>query len=162
MPTDSLGKFRSSPHLMRNNIKAAPAPAAKSDPPKIPGSETNQGEQGGEQPATLHSNGDGSFRSNIGGMDTDHPTIGHAVAHMAGRMDPDSDHVVLSSDGMGGAMSNSVRGGGEVESNEHESCDEAGQHAAGCLGGEHGGGYKSGEPDGDELQVPMVGGRGMR
>lgn len=113
----------------------------------------------GEQPTTLHSNGDGSYKSSVKGAEMDHPSIGHAMAHIAGQHEPDSDHMMMCSDGMGGLTSYGVRGGGEVESNEHESGAEAGSHAGNYMDG---GGMNHSEPDEDDIRVPMSAGLGNK
>lgn len=161
MPTDKSGKYRPNNQLAAHadkvaegrNSKPAPAMGAKkfmgdktgdkmSDKPMAP--------SGGEH-SELHAHGDGTYHTMDGGQKTEHPSLGHALMHMAGKHEPDGTHVHMHHDGMG-VKSHMVRDGGQPEGPmDHESGQEAGAHAAQMMDGD--GGYNempAGEPDGDE------------
>jgi hypothetical protein len=66
----------------------------------------------GGDPMSLHSHGDGTYHTEPGGEE--HPTLGHALMHMAHSQEPDSKHMHISHDGL------SMKSHGMNESGEHD------------------------------------------
>jgi hypothetical protein len=95
----------------------------------------------------LHAHGDGSYHSVIDGAKTEHPSIGHALVHMAAHHEPEGTHVHAHHDGMSVKMHHAADGG-DPQASEHESPEEAGQHMASVMNGE--GGEMPSDNDGDE------------
>lgn len=148
MPMDQSGKMRPSHQLARAADKAAVThkPEGAMKPP-------GSSEEGGDH-TELHDHGDGSYHSVIDGEHTEHPSLGHALMHIATHHEPDGTHMHMHSDGMG-IHSHHVKDGGEVEGpHELESPEEAGSHAAEVMGD---GAMPHGEPDGDEGGMGMAG-----
>lgn len=160
MPKSSDGRFHMNKQLAdrASKISKVPAksPAIKShQPPPGDASGPDNNEQGDH--SELHPHGDGTYHSVSGGEQTEHPTLGHALMHMAAKHEPEGDHMHLHHDGMGGVKSSHVKAGGEVEEQDHDGAESAGQHVASAMGGEGGP-----EPDGDEgsdMDIPDM--RGM-
>lgn len=147
MPMDKAGKYRPNHQLAAHADKMS---AGRSAPPAAkltPGAEPH--EEGGDA-SELHDHGDGTYHSMIGGEKTEHPSLGHALMHMAAHHEPEGTHVHAHSDGMG-VKTHHVSDGGEPQGpTEHESPEEAGQHMASVMNGEGGDSMPHGEPDGDE------------
>lgn len=132
MPKDSSGKF----HL--NTQKAMAADKSKPMPGKPeskPEAKPQAAEAEGGMSSTLHDHGDGTFHTvSHDGAEEQHPSIGHALMHMASQHS-EGKHVHIHHDSGGRISSHHVGHMGGVEGpQEHGSADEAGQHAAMVLG----------------------------
>jgi len=148
MPKDASGTFRPNHQLARQADRAAEG--RKSQPPKQPvksGGAPPPDTEGDSQGSQLTANGDGTYSTTCDGQTTQHPTLGSALVAMAASHEPEGTHVHLHSDGMGVKMAHSSDGG-ESQSSDHESPEEAGQHAASVMNGEDG--AMPSDNDGDE------------
>lgn len=87
-------------------MKGEEKPAEKGD---VAGEE---GDKGAGDSQSLHSHGDGTFHTEPGGEE--HPTLGHALMHMAHSNEPESKHMHISHDGL------SMKSYGMSESGEHD------------------------------------------
>lgn len=77
------------------------------------------GDGGGEH-TTLHAHGDGTYHTEgHDGERTEHPHIGHALAHMAAKHEPDGKHSHVHHEDGGGHVSHHS-GGGEGVSGPHD------------------------------------------
>lgn len=79
---------------------------------------------------TLHDHGDGTFHSEgSDGEKVEHPSIGHAMMHMASKHS-DGKHMHIHSDGMGGGhTSHQVSDGGKPEGpHDHENIEALKDH----------------------------------
>jgi hypothetical protein len=88
-------------------IKGEEKPAEKGEV------EGEDGEGGGGE-STIRANGDGSFKTSGAGGEQDHPTLGHALMHVAHEHEPESKHMHISHDGL------SMKSHGISESGEHD------------------------------------------
>ena len=74
---------------------------------------------------TLHDHGDGTFHTESeDGERTEHPHIGHALMHMAGKHDGGMHHMT-SSDGMGDMKSHSTMGGEVDGPHDYQNIEQA-------------------------------------
>ena len=122
------------PSILQGGAKPAPM---KSEPTggAMP---QGDGDGGGEQRSTLVSRGDGSHSiEHEDGTQTDHPHIGHALMHLAGKHS-DGKHHHAHSDGMGGPVTtHKSEHGGEPEGpNEHENAESAAEEMKEMMSGE--------------------------
>jgi hypothetical protein len=104
----------------------------------------------GESRSTLVSRGDGTHQiEHEDGSTTDHPHIGHALMHLAGKHS-DGVHHHAHSDGMGGGVTthHSSHGGEPEGPNEHENAESAATEMKELMGGEEG--ESSNEPSQDK------------
>jgi hypothetical protein len=123
MVKDSKG--RSHPNIQ----KAMGADASMRKPlakPTAPPMEADHEGEDGEH-SELHDHGDGTFHTVVGGQQTEHPHIGHAMMHMAGHHAPDGKHThVMHHDG--GHTSHHHDGGSVSGPHEHATSDEMAEH----------------------------------
>lgn len=122
---------------------AMPKPAEKS------GAETSEAgahtkfEPKGDGSVTLHHHPDGSK--------TEHPTVGHALMHLAHEHGDGGKHMHVHHGEGGEVTTHHVGEDGEVEGpHEHGSVDEAGEHMKSVMGDEDEG---SDEHDGEEPET---------
>jgi hypothetical protein len=136
MPTDSAGKF----HMNPAHAKASGPPKPKhSAGIEEPGSDANS--------TTLHDNGDGSFTTSSGGKEEHHPSIGHAVTHIAAKHAPGKH--MHAHKGEGGIYTSKSEGG-QVDEQEHGDSQSAADEMSQYMGDEG----SHGEP------MPMSSGHG--
>lgn len=105
------------PSILQGGAKPAPVMPETNESPMHEG--------GGEQRSTLVSHGDGSHHiEHEDGTQTDHPHIGHALMHLAGKHSEGMHHHTHS-DGMGGGHTvHTAAHGGEPEGpHEHDNLD---------------------------------------
>lgn len=161
MPKSGSGRFFANPQMAARADRAGGAKSgAKPDAAEKPASAhgASADHETGDS-SELKAHGDGRYTTKTGGSETEHPSLGHALVHLAGHHEPEGDHVHMHHDGLGGVTSHHSKDGGEVQGpHEHESPDDAGEHAKNVMNGEDG----IADPirDGDE-EMDMAGMRGM-
>lgn len=111
MPKDNAGKFHMNDQLAVASNKAS-----------APESPTGKGPAGSS--VTISSSG-GKFQTDSGGEKADHPSIGHALMHVASKMSS-GKHMHIHSE-HGKHTSHTADDLGVDGPNEHASADEAGQ-----------------------------------
>jgi hypothetical protein len=99
----------------------------------------------GSKRTTLHDHGDGSYHTETeGGEKTEHPHIGHALMHMAGRHS-EGKHVHAHQGEDGELTSHQTSGGGAEGPHDHENIEALKEHMGQFLDEEagEGGHYQS-------------------
>jgi hypothetical protein len=87
----------------------------------------NSAKEGASEHSELHSHGDGSYHTMHGGAQEEHPSLGHALMHLAGKHEPEGKHMHVKHDGM--ISSHHVAHGGGAEGpHDHENIDALKQH----------------------------------
>lgn len=128
MPKDSAGNF----HLSSQRASASDRMGPKAAPP-MEGKEPKEAPAGeGENSTTLHDHGDGTFHTEAKGEKTEHPHIGHALMHMAGKHST-GKHFHAHHDGAS-IKSHSSDHGMTEGPNEHGSADEAADSMRASMG----------------------------
>lgn len=95
--------------------------------PKAKAEEAPKEQGSAEGHSELHSHGDGSYHTVHGGDQQEHPSLGHALMHLAGKHEPEGKHLHVKHDGM--ISSHHVANGGEAEGpHDHENIDALKQH----------------------------------
>jgi hypothetical protein len=158
LPKDSMGKHHPNAQLamsadkMRGKAPGGMKPMGGGMKDEAPAKMETEG--GGEH-SELHPHGDGTFHTVAGGQQTEHPHIGHALAHLAAHHAPEHlhSHVEHKMDGSGMHTSHHARMGGEVDGpHDHANMDALKTHMdqflseEGHEGGSAGGGH---EQDGE-------------
>ena len=117
MPLDKSGKFHGNVQRAMGADKHASKPPAGHASSMSPTTEDGAAhESDGGSHTTLHDHGDGTFHTEgHDGEKTEHPHIGHALAHMAGKHGGGSKHMNIHADGMGGHTSHHVAEDGKVQ-----------------------------------------------
>lgn len=105
---------------------------------------------------TMHDHGDGTFHTeHEDGTKTEHPSLGHALMHMAAKHAPGDKHMHMHHDGVN-ITSHHADEDGEVHGpDEHADGDEAAEHARGVMDGDEDGEVpRHGDDDGydDDLE----------
>ena len=151
MPKDSSGGF----HL--NYQRAHAADRMKENPmgsakPKMGGSAVAEhepkmeGEGQSMGHITIHKGEGGGYSTEThDGEKMEHPTLGHALMHAANHHEPDSKHMHVKDDSMGGMESHHVGEDGEVQGpHSHENIEALKQHMDQFLNeeGHEGGGME--------------------
>ena len=79
---------------------------------------------------TLHDHGDGTFHTEShDGESVDHPHIGHALAHMAGKHGGGAKHMNVHENGMGGHTSHHVGEDGQAQGpHDHDNIESLKDH----------------------------------
>lgn len=83
---------------------------------------------------TLHDNGDGSYKTESGGESTTHPSIGHALVHIASKHGGDGKHMHIHSDGMGSHTTHHGEGGSVEGPHEHGDTEGLKEHVGSVMG----------------------------
>jgi hypothetical protein len=153
MPTDKAGKFHLNAQRAMASDKAATGPSKGiTAMPGVSGEETSDGTAADTGVhTTLHNHGDGTFHTeHHDGTRTEHPHIGHALAHMHGlHNDGGAKHINVHSDGMT-HTSHQHDGSGNVEGpHDHANIEALKEHMGKFLDEEShewsGDDYKGGE-----------------
>lgn len=138
MPMNSKGEFHMNPQRGRMaegmERKAAPA-APKAEEPKSEG--------GDETSMTLHSKGDGTYHTESGGEQTEHPSLGHALMHMAHHAEPDGKHMHIHHDGFSHTSHGVDENGEHSGPHDHEDTESLKEHVGEFFGSD-------GEPKDDD------------
>ena len=99
---------------------------------------------------TMYSHGDGTYHTERGGEQMEHPTLGHALIHMAHHNEPESKHMHISHDGLS-VKSHGISESGEHDGpHEHDGTDGAKEHMDSLFGGEG----DEDQDDGEESEMP--------
>ncbi len=113
-----------------------------------------EGEEGGGDALSLHSNGDGTYHTEGGGGQEEHPTLGHALMHMAHHNEPEGKHMHIHHDGLS-VKSHGIHESGEHDGpHEHDDLEGAKDHMDQMMG-------DGGDEDGDEDEEEMPLGHGL-
>lgn len=100
----------------------------------------------------LHPHGDGTYHTVVDGEKTEHPHIGHALAHLAGHHEPDGKHSHVQHNDDGTHTSHHHDGASVSGPHDHKNLEELKGHFDKFLneeGNEHGG-YSSGSDSGSD------------
>ena len=157
MPTDKSGRFHlNTQRAMASDRMAAPAKKAAAVSSKVD-SPAGDREAGGESSTTLHDHGDGTFHTEShDGERTEHPSIGHALVHLAAKHAEGGKHMhIHGHESGGGHTSHHAHEDGHVNGpHETESTDDLKEHVGESMGGEDAsaapddaGGYDASESD---------------
>lgn len=157
MPRDSAGNF----HF--NSQRAHAADRMASAKPKEPPSKKVEHEAHAEEHESegmkteLHDNGDGTYHTKThDGEEADHPHIGHALMHIAGKHAPESKHFHASHDGMS-ITAHSHENGETSEGKEHEDTESAKEHLGAVMdGGDGMEGHEQNEDTGDMAGMSLM------
>ena len=87
--------------------------------------------RGGEEGVhtQLHDHGDGTYHSiTSDGEKTEHPSLGHALVHIASKHDGESKHMHISKGEDGGHTSHQASGGGVEGPHDHENIEKLKEH----------------------------------
>ena len=157
-------------HLNTQRMHAADRMSAKPMEPKkeMSGVAVAEHEPEGEEKEsiahiTIHKHADGTHSTETeGGEKMEHPTLGHALVHAAAHHEPDSSHMHIKHDGMGGLESHHVGEDGQAQGpHEHPDVEALKSHLDKFLG-EEGKEHEGGEPMGMEgHEVGMEGLTGL-
>jgi hypothetical protein len=157
MPKDSKGNFHNNTQRAMHADKMAgsgpPYKAGKSSvdqmTPKTSEDPLADAESVGH--TTLHDHGDGSFHTDSSeGERTEHPTLGHALMHMASQHGADGKHMHAHSDGFSHTTHHVEKGGQPEGPHDHENIEALKQHVGQFLG----------EEENEQNQQPSPGGAG--
>lgn len=98
-------------------------------------------EMGGGEHMQVHDHGDGSFHTvSKEGEQTEHPTVGHMLMHVAHSSAPEHGHTHVMHNAEGGHTSHHVMQDGEIQGpHEHPDMESLAEHMRGMTG-EGGGG----------------------
>jgi len=144
MPTDKFGNY----HFNRQRADAAGGmDKPKEKPPMAPDkSGKDEPEGDGSAHTTLHDHGDGTFHTEShDGEKTEHPHIGHALMHMAGKHSV-GRHFHAHHDGGGITTHHHTEEGGTEGPHEHGSTEEAMDHMGSVMNGD--------EPNSEDGEAP--------
>jgi hypothetical protein len=104
-------------------------------------------EDGGEA-MSLHSHGDGTFHTEPGGEE--HPTLGHALMHMAHSNEPESKHMHISHDGLS-LKSHGINEAGEHDGpHEHDDVEGVKNHVDSMMGNS-----EDGDDENEQDEMPL-------
>ncbi len=122
MPLDKKGGF----HLNTQRAMASD----KASAPKGPEIKHAGAAVDGGSHTTLHDHGDGTFHTEgHDGSSEEHPHLGHALAHMAGKHGGGAKHMNVHADGMGGHTSHHVDSDGQAQGpHDHENIEALKDH----------------------------------
>jgi hypothetical protein len=145
MPFDKAGKF----HLNTQRANASDRVKPMSPPPAEPKGKPEAGGSGSDAHTTLHDHGDGTFHTEShDGERTDHPSIGHAVVHIASRHAEGGKHMHIHHDG-GSHVSHHAGEDGQAQGpDEHADTEALKQHVGEFFG--DGGGEGADQDSGDQ------------
>lgn len=133
MAKDSTGKFHLNPQRAAHASKVASGGSSAPKPAASPKAEAPPMAGGGNS-STLHDNGDGSYKTESGGETTEHPSIGHALVHIASKHGGDGKHMHIHSDGMGSHTTHHGEGGSVEGPHEHGDTEGLKEHVGSVMG----------------------------
>jgi hypothetical protein len=139
LPKDSAGKFHMNPQRAARADKMAGGIVAPKKPMSAAKDANGPVDSGEGNSTTLHDNGDGSYKTEGGGESQEHPSIGHALIHIASKHGGDGKHMHIHSDGMGSHTTHHGEGGQVEGPHEHGDTEELKNHVGSVMGDGEGG-----------------------
>lgn len=132
MAKDMKGNFHISGARARMADRSGVAPDEKT-----PGDHVDDEDQGEKGSIQMVPHGDGTYHTEADGEHTEHPDLGHALMHVAIKVEPGAKHMHVSDDGYGPKTHGVSEGGEHSETQEHGDGEEAGEAVKAHFGGGH-------------------------
>lgn len=122
MAKDMKGNFHISGAKARQADRSGISPEEK-----VPGDHLDDEDEGEKGDINMTPHGDGTYHTEADGERTEHPDLGHALMHIAVKVEPGAKHMHVSDDGYGPKTHGVSEGGEHTPTEEHSDGDEAGE-----------------------------------